>query len=92
MKCVICGMEIDSTEESINQGWTPYFYEGQIECGPACPECSGVLLHKAEDGEMELEVQYCGKIQYKEHCFEEASEEEILIGIAIENSIQSILN
>ena len=92
MKCVICGMGIDSIEESIDQGWIPYFYEAEIECGPACPECSGTLLQMGKNGEMEIKEQYQGKIQYKETFLYEASEEGILIGIAIENSMQSILN
>ncbi len=45
-----------------------------------------------KDGEMELKEQYERKIQYKENYLYEASEEECIIGIAIENSIQSILN
>jgi len=92
MKCVICGMGIDSIEESIDQGWIPYFYESGIECGPACPECSGTLLQVDKYGEMELKEQYERKIQYKEKYFYEPSEEECLICIAIENSIRSILN
>jgi hypothetical protein len=92
MKCVICGIEINSIEESIDKGWTSYFYEGEIECGAACPECSGTLLQMGKNGEMEIKEQYQGKIQYKETFLYEASEEGILIGIAIENSMQSILN
>ena len=92
MKCVICGIEINSIEELIDQGWIPYFYESEIECGPACSECSGTLLQMGSDGEMELKEQYEGKIGYKENVLYEASEEECIIGIAIENSRQSILN
>ena len=92
MKCVICGIGIDSIEESIDQGWIPYFYDAEIECGPACPECSGALIQTGKDGELELKEQYEGKIGYKENVLYEASEEECIIGIAIENSIQSILN
>ena len=92
MKCVICGIGIESIEESIDQGWIPYFYESEIECGPACPECSGALIQMGKDGEMELKEQYERKIQYKENYLYEPSEEEYLIGIAIENSMQSILN
>ncbi len=61
MKCVICGIEINSIEEAIDQGWILYFYEAEIECGPACPECSGTLLQMGKDGEMELKEQYEGK-------------------------------
>jgi len=92
MKCVICGIEINSIEESIEQGWIPYFYEAEIECGPACPECSGTLLQTGKDGEMEIKEQYQGKIKYKEAFLHGAPEERILIAIAIENSMQSFLN
>ena len=92
MKCVICGIEVESIEDAIDQGWVPYFYDGQIEYGPACSECSDALLKIDEDGEMELKEQYRGKISYKENFFHDASEERILIGIAIENTVQSILN
>ena len=92
MQCVICGIEIYSIEESIDQGWILYFYEAEIECGPACPECSGTLIQMGKDGEMELKEQYEGKIQYKDTFLYEGSEEGSLIGIAIENSMQNFLN
>ena len=92
MKCVICGIEIDSIEESIDQGWILYFYESEIECGPACPECSGTLIQMGKDGEMELKEQYQGKIKYKDNFLYKPSEEECIIGTAIEKSRQSILN
>ena len=44
MKCVICGIETNSIEEGIDQGWIQCFYEVGIEYGPACPECSGTLI------------------------------------------------
>jgi hypothetical protein len=92
MKCVICGMEVESIEYAIHQGWVPYFYDDQNERGPACSECSEALLKIDEDGDLELKEQYQGKISYKENFFHGASEERILIGIAIENTVQSILN
>ena len=92
MKCVICGMEVESIEDAIDQGWVPYFFDDQIESGPACSECSEALLKIDGDGEMELKEQYQGKISYKENFFHEASEKRILIGISIENTMQSILN
>jgi len=92
MKCVICGIEIYSIEELLDQGWIPYFYEGEIEYGPTCSECSGTLLQMAEDGGMELKERYQGEIIYQEDFLYEVSDEEYLIGIAIENSIQSSLN
>ena len=92
MKCVICGIEINSIEELIDRGWIPYFYDAEIECGPACPECSGTLIQMGKDGEMELKEQYEGKIGYKENYLYQPAEEECIIGIAIENNLQSILN
>ena len=80
MKCVICGIEINFIEESTDQGWIPYFYDAEIECGPACPECSGTLIQMGKDGEMELKEQYEGKIEYKENYLYKPSEEECLIG------------
>ena len=37
MKCVICGIEIDSIDEAIEQGWITYFYEGEKEHEFTCP-------------------------------------------------------
>jgi len=92
MKCAICGIETDSIEESIDQGWIPYFYESEIECGPACPECSGALLQMSKYGDMKIKEQYQGKIKYKDNFSYKPSDEECIIGIAIEKSRQSILN
>ncbi|MBW1783199.1 MAG: hypothetical protein JRL30_20960 [Deltaproteobacteria bacterium] len=91
MKCVICSTETNDIEESIEKGWIPYFYEGEIEYGPVCPGCAGTLLQMGEDGEMELKQEFKGKIRYNEELYE-PSEEQVLIDIAIENSMQSILN
>jgi hypothetical protein len=85
-------MEVKSVEYAIDQGWVPYFYDGQNERGPACSECSETLLGIDENGELELKEQYQGKINYKENFSHNASEERIVIDIAIENTIQSILN
>ena len=92
MICVICGIEIDSIENAMDQGWTSYFYEGEIERGPACSECSGVLLQIGRDGQIELKEMYRGKIQYKENFMHEVSERNVLIGISIQNTMQSISN
>jgi hypothetical protein len=62
---VICGIEADFIEEAIDQGWVPYFYDGQIESGPAYPECSVALLGMDKNGEMELKEQHQGKVRYK---------------------------
>jgi len=92
MTCVICGIEIDSIEDAMDQGWTPYFHEGEIERGPVCSECSGILLEIDEDGAMELKERYRGKVQYKENFMYETYEANLLMGISIQNTIQSILN
>ena len=31
MKCAICGIEIDSIDEAIDEGWIPYIWEGDHE-------------------------------------------------------------
>ena len=85
-------MEVESIEDAIDQGWVPYFYDGQIESGPACSECSEALLKKDGEGEMGLKEQYQGKINYKENFSHNAPEKRIMIGISIANTIQSILN
>lgn len=87
--CVICGIEVDSIEEAVDQGWIPYFYDKQIECGPACPNCSETLLEIDENGDMELKGQFQGKIHYKEDPSCQIAEEMVLIGIALENNSNS---
>ena len=54
MKCAICGIETDSVDHAIDEGWTPYFYEEDKECGPACPGCSETLITLGEDGETQI--------------------------------------
>ena len=92
MKCVICGIEPDFVEEPIDLGWIPYFHEERMHHGPACPECSKVLLQMDSFGEMELRGRYRGKISYKETFMDQASEKGIFIQIAIQRTMQSILN
>jgi hypothetical protein len=48
MKCVICGIEVDSPEKAMDEGWIPAFYEGQKEHGPACAGCSESLIELGE--------------------------------------------
>ena len=72
MKCAICGIEIDSIDEAIQAGWTPYFYEEKKEHEFACPGCAEVFLKLGKDREMEVKEEYRGKIKYlddkpKEH-------------------------
>ena len=37
MRCAICGIRIDSVNEAIEEGWCPYFYDGETEHEVACP-------------------------------------------------------
>jgi hypothetical protein len=46
MKCAICGIQIDSVDEAVEQGWTPYFFDGDKEHDPACPSCTETLLRQ----------------------------------------------
>jgi len=60
----ICGLELDSVDEAVEQGWIPYFYEGETANEFACPGCSEVFLEPGKDGEMEVKAEYRGKITY----------------------------
>lgn len=64
MKCVICGVEIESVVEALENDWIPCFFEGEDIHGPACPDCCGVLLEPSDDGEFEVKEEYFGKILY----------------------------
>ena len=45
MKCAICGIEVDSIDEAIDEGWIPYIWEGNQEKeGPYCGSCSEILI------------------------------------------------
>ena len=79
MKCAICGMEIESMEQGIEEGWTPYFFEEETEHEFACPGCSEVFLKSGEDGEIEVKEEYRGKIKY----LDEKLKEHWVIGIAL---------
>ena len=68
----ICGIQIDSVEEGIDQGWIPYVWEGDhTKEGPFCPSCSGTLFELDEVGEYVVKEKYRGKITYQEGDFVE---------------------
>lgn len=70
MKCAICGIEIDSVDEAIDEGWIPSVWEGHHEQeGPSCASCSETLMQLDENGEFELRQEYRGKISYQEGDF-----------------------
>ena len=66
MRCTICGILIDLVSEETNEGWVPFFYEGDAEHGPICASCSEQFIREAEDGEFELKEEYQGKMIYHE--------------------------
>ena len=64
MRCAICGLRIDSIDQAVDQGWTPYFHDGRTEHEVACPACTYALLQESEDGELEVKEEYKGKLSY----------------------------
>ena len=64
MKCAICGTEVETIDEAIENDWLPYFYEGEKEHGPVCSSCADTMIGMGEDGEMELKAEYRGKVRY----------------------------
>ena len=83
MRCLICGIQIDSLEAAAEQGWTPYFYDLDQEYELACPGCSEALLQIVEDGEMEVKEEYRGKLRYLVKRTPAPPQEHLAIGIAI---------
>ena len=71
MNCVICGIQIDSVKEAIEEGWTPYFFDGYQEHEVACPSCTEALLRQGDDGEMEVKDEYRGKLRTLDEIGEE---------------------
>ena len=70
MKCAICGIQTDSVDEAIDNGWIPSVWEGDHEQeGPFCASCSEALMQLDENGEFELKQEYRGKITYNEGAF-----------------------
>jgi DNA-directed RNA polymerase subunit RPC12/RpoP len=64
MKCSICGTRIDSVDEAVEEGWMPYFYDGESEHEVACPACTHARLQEGKDGEMEVKEEFQGKLKY----------------------------
>ena len=84
MKCTICGITIDLTDGTPNEDWVPYFFEGDEEHGPACSDCSRTLFQKGNDGEMEVQARYRGKIIYQDEPFEDEDPEDyVLMGMIL---------
>lgn len=82
MKCAICGIEVETIDEAIENDWLPSFYEGEVEHGPACSSCAETMIDINEDGEMELKPEYRGKVQYVDGDYNyQAKEEDLVIEI-----------
>jgi len=64
MRCTICGIQIDSVDEAVEEGWTPYFYDGETEHEMSCPACSQALLQESTDGEMKVKEEFRAKLRY----------------------------
>ena len=70
MKCAICGIEIDSIDEAIDEGWIPYVWEGDQEReGPFCGSCSEIFIQICENDKYVLKEEYIGKIIYQDSNF-----------------------
>ena len=81
MKCAICGITIDSMDDAMDQGWEPYFYDGEIEHEFACPTCAETFLQQGEDGEMELKEECRGKIKY--HDQKKGQGQNLIVGVIL---------
>ena len=82
MKCAICGIEIETIDEAIENDWIPDFYEGEDEHGPACSSCAETMIDIGENGEAELMAEYRGKVQYMDGDYGyQAKEEDLAIEI-----------
>ena len=92
MRCAICGMEIASVDEAVEQGWTPYFYEGTQLHDVACPSCTETLLQNGDDGEMQVREEYRGKLRYLDEPGEEAWQDDAEVVTAVLENERGKLN
>jgi hypothetical protein len=86
MRCAICGIQIGTVDEAVEEGWTPYFYDGETEQEVACPACTQALLQESKDGEMEVKIEYRGKLKYLAEREEEAWQDHSqVVAVVLEN-------
>jgi len=83
MKCAICGITVETIDEAVEAGWTPYFYDGDKQLEPACPTCSEAFLQMSEDGEMEVKAEFRGKLRYLAETGDETRQDHLLTAIAV---------
>ena len=72
MICSICGFQIDSVDEAVEQEWCPNFYDGTQLRDVACPSCTEAVLQEGADGEWEIKEEYRGKLRYLDGIGDEA--------------------
>ena len=83
MKCAICGITVETIDEAVEEGWTPCFFDGDQEHEVACPSCTETLLQTGEDGEIEVNEEFRGKLNYLDDGREKSGEDHLRIGIAV---------
>ena len=83
MRCSICGIWIDSVDEAVEEGWIPYFYDGETEHELACPSCSQTLLRQGDDGELEVKGEFRGKLKYLDESGDEAWQDHSEVVMAV---------
>ncbi len=56
LQCCFCSIRVNSTEEAIDQGWIPDYWEGDVNIdGPVCPGCAATMLrYNDEHGDYDL--------------------------------------
>ena len=86
MRCAICGMIANSIDEAVDQGWIPYFYDGDEEHETVCPSCTETLLRSGEDGEWEVKEDFRGKLKYLDEMGKRAWQDHSeVVAIVLEN-------
>jgi len=83
MRCAICAIQIDSVDEAIEEGWTPYFYDGKSEREVACPACTHALLQEGKYGELKVKEEYRGRLIYLAESGEEAWQDHSEVVMAV---------
>ena len=89
MKCVICGIPLpmDSLDESSDQDWVPFFYEGDEQHGPVCTDCTCSLMETSEYGDLVVKPEFRGKLSYQDGLSEDEEDryevEEVLLGFIL---------
>ena len=83
MKCAICGITVDTVDEAVEEGWTPYFYDGDKEHEFACPGCSQTILRVDDNGEMGVKEEFRGKLRYLAETGDETRQDHLLTAIAV---------